>query len=53
MAAGPTCGSCGAALDASLSGRFLEARGEAGALPRVLVLYCAACGTAVGVVPPS
>jgi ATP-dependent Clp protease ATP-binding subunit ClpC len=53
MAAGPTCGSCGAALDGSLSGRVLDARGEAGTTPRVLVLYCAACGIAVGVVPPS
>jgi hypothetical protein len=53
MAAGPTCGSCGVALDGSLSGRVLDARGEAGTPRRVLVLYCAACGTAVGVVPPS
>ena len=51
-AVAPRCPSCGAQLDASLAARVLHPQRETGTAMRVLVLYCAECGTALGYLPP-
>jgi len=45
----PVCPACGVALDGSLAHKGLVSRGEAGDLRAFAVVYCAACGSAIGV----
>jgi Clp amino terminal domain, pathogenicity island component len=45
----PVCPDCGVALDGSLAHRGLVSRGEAGDLRAFAIIYCAACGSAIGV----
>jgi hypothetical protein len=45
----PVCPDCGVALDGSLAHRGLVSKGEAGDLRAFAVVYCAACGSAIGV----
>ncbi len=45
----PVCANCGVALDGSLAHRALASRGEAGDLRAFAVVYCASCGSAIGV----
>jgi hypothetical protein len=45
----PVCPDCGVALDGSLAHRALASKGEAGDLRAFAIVYCAACGSAIGV----
>jgi ATP-dependent Clp protease ATP-binding subunit ClpC len=45
----PVCANCGVALDGSLAHRGLASRGEAGDLRAFAIVYCASCGSAIGV----
>jgi ATP-dependent Clp protease ATP-binding subunit ClpA len=45
----PVCPDCGVALDGSLAHRGLVSRGEAGDLRAFAIIYCVACGSAIGV----
>jgi len=45
----PACPDCGVALDGSLAHRGLVSKGEAGDLRAFVIIYCAACGSAIGV----
>ena len=45
----PACPDCGVALEGSLAHRGLVSRGEAGDLRAFAIVYCAACGSAIGV----
>jgi len=47
----PHCPACGASLDDTLAATPIPARRESGAVTTVGVVYCGACGTAIGVVP--
>jgi hypothetical protein len=46
-ASGPKCATCGADLAESAAYRTLAALGEDAATRDVVVVYCAACGTAI------
>jgi ATP-dependent Clp protease ATP-binding subunit ClpA len=48
----PRCPQCRAPLDDTLSEQLVNARHEAGPPTRISVVYCAACGTTLGVVRP-
>lgn len=50
--AAPRCATCGAGLETTLRWRQLAVPGETGPPRDLVVAYCAACGSAVGVVPP-
>ena len=45
----PVCPDCGVGLDGSLAHRGLVSRGEAGDLRAFAIIYCAACGSSIGV----
>ena len=45
----PVCANCGVGLDGSLAHRGLASRGEAGDLRAFAIVYCASCGSAIGV----
>jgi uncharacterized protein with PIN domain len=48
----PRCPSCGEALQTTLAERMVPVRQEAAGAKSVAVIYCGACGTALGVTRP-
>jgi len=49
VGAAPVCANCGVGLDGALAHRGLASRGEAGDLRAFAIVYCASCGSAIGV----
>jgi uncharacterized protein with PIN domain len=48
----PRCPSCGEALHTTLAERMVPVRQEPAGAKSVAVIYCGACGTALGVTRP-
>jgi Clp amino terminal domain, pathogenicity island component len=46
--ASPACGGCGAELEGALAHRGMASRGESGELRAFVIVYCSACGSALG-----
>ena len=48
----PRCPACGAVLETALAHRIMSSRGGSGAPRELVVAYCSACGSALGIAQP-